>query len=112
MHPAGTPVTAIESGYVAVIATNYPEWTTHYFFIVTAKKGDNKGWCYTHVEPSTFTFKEGDHVKQGQVLGKLVDFSLGKSPGSPHLHLSYMKFTKSRRGKDQRALPAGSTPFL
>jgi murein DD-endopeptidase MepM/ murein hydrolase activator NlpD len=94
MHPAGTPVKAIESGYVAVIATNYPEWTTHHFFIVTPKNGGNKGWCYTHLNPSTFTFKEGDFVKQGQVLGSLVDFSLGKSPGNPHLHLSYMQFTK------------------
>ena len=100
MQSAGTPVTAVGSGYVAAIYTNYPQWTTHHFFIVTPEKGGDRGWCYTHVDPSTFTFKEGDSIQQGQLLGKLVKFSLGGKPGGNcHLHLHYVSFTKDASGK-------------
>ena len=98
-RPAGTPVTAVGPGYVAAIYTNYPQWTTHYFFIVTPKKGGDRGWCYTHLDPQTFTFKEGDFIKQGQLLGKLVKFSIGDKPDTDHLHLHYVTFTKDASGK-------------
>ena len=99
IHPAGTPVTAVGPGYVAAIYTNYPQWTTHSFFVVTPKKGGNRGWCYTHLDPRTFTFKEGDSIQQGQLLGKLVKFSVGDKPGVDHLHLHYVTFTKDASGK-------------
>jgi HEAT repeat protein len=99
IQPAGTPVTAVESGYVAAIFTNYPDWITHYLFIVTPKKGGNEGWCYTHLDPRTFTFKEGDFIRQGQKLGSLVDFSVGNKPGVAHLHLHYVSFTRDASGK-------------
>ena len=63
--PAGTPVTAVGEGYVAAIYTNYPDWITHHFFIVAPKKGVNRGWCYTHVDPRPFTFKGGDSIRRG-----------------------------------------------
>jgi murein DD-endopeptidase MepM/ murein hydrolase activator NlpD len=99
MHPAGTPVAAVDSGYVAAIYTNYPDWITHHCFIVTPEKGGNEGWCYTHLDPRTFTFGEGDFVRQGERLGTLVDFSVGDRPGNSHLHLSYVRFSRdaSRR---------------
>ncbi|MHB1000150.1 MAG: peptidoglycan DD-metalloendopeptidase family protein [Armatimonadota bacterium] len=100
IQPAGTPVTAVGAGYVAAIYTNYPEWgPTHYFFIVTPVKGGSKGWCYTHLDPRTFTFKIGDYIRQGQKLGSLVNFSVGKKPGVAHLHLQYVSFTKESSGK-------------
>jgi len=99
IHDAGTPVRAVDSGYVAAIFTNYPGWTTHYFFIVTPKEGGDVGWCYTHLDPRTFTFGEGDFVSQGQVLGSLVDFSVGNQPGVAHLHLHYVRFTRDASGK-------------
>jgi hypothetical protein len=99
IHPAGTPVMAVDSGYVAAIYTNYPDWITHYFFIVTPEKGGREGWCYTHLDPRTFTFKEGDFVHQGQRLGSLVDFSVGNQPGVSHLHLHYVSFTISASGE-------------
>lgn len=99
IHPAGTPVKAVGAGYVAAIYTNYPEWNTHYFFIVTPVKGGKKGWCYTHIDPRTYTFKVGDYIRRGQNLGSLVDFSLGKEPGVAHLHLQYASFTKDSSGK-------------
>jgi hypothetical protein len=99
IQPAGTPVTAVGPGYVAAIFTNYPDWITHHFFIVTPKKGGDRGWCYTHLDPRTFTFKEGDFIRQGQRLGSLVDFSVGSQPGVAHLHLHYVSFTKDASGK-------------
>jgi hypothetical protein len=99
IQPAGTPVTAVDSGYVAAVFTNYPAWITHYFFIVAPKKGGNEGWCYTHLDPRTFTFKEEDFIRQGQKLGSLVDFSVGNQPGVAHLHLHYVSFTRDASGK-------------
>jgi len=106
IQPPGTPVTAVASGFVAVISTNYPQWTTHHFFIVTPEKGGDKGWCYVHVDPHTFTFKEGDFVEQGQLLGNVVKFSIGGRPSSGHhLHLHYVSFTRDSSGKiDVRSL--------
>jgi murein DD-endopeptidase MepM/ murein hydrolase activator NlpD len=100
IQPADTPVTAVDSGYVAAIYTNYPEWgNTHYFFIVTPQKGGSEGWCYTHMDPTTYTFKVGDYVTQGQTLGKIVKFSVGDKPGVDHLHLHYVRFERTADGK-------------
>jgi murein DD-endopeptidase MepM/ murein hydrolase activator NlpD len=109
IHPAGTPVTAVDSGYVAAIFTNYPGWRTHYCFILTPTKGGRAGWCYTHLDPSTFTFHAGDFVRQGQRLGSLVDFSVGNQPGAAHLHLDYVRF--SRDGASKVAVHSLIDPF-
>lgn len=99
IQPAGTPVTAVDSGYVAAIYTNYPDWVTRYGFIVTPERGGNEGWCYTHLDTDTFTFGEGDFVRQGERLGSLVDFSVGDRPGVSHLHLHYVRFSRDASGK-------------
>lgn len=99
IQPAGTEVRAVESGYVAVIATNYPDWKTHHFFIVTPVEGGNTGWCYTHVDPDTYTFKKGDRIKKGRILGNVVPFSVGDRPGADHLHLHYVRFRIREEGK-------------
>jgi len=92
LQEAGTEVRAVDAGRVAVIATNYPDWKTHHFFIVEPVPGSGEGWCYTHVDPDTFTFKVGDSIEPGQVLGKVVDFSVGENDGVDHLHLHYVAF--------------------
>lgn len=99
LQPAGTEVRAVADGYVATIFTNYPDWKTHHFFVIATEEGDSEGWCYTHVDPDTYTFKIGDKITAGQVLGKLVDFYVGHNKGQDHLHLHYVRFTKDRVGK-------------
>ena len=99
IQPAGAEVLAVEGGYVAAIATNYPKSKTHHFFIVTPKKSGDEGWCYTHVDPASYTFKVGDEVRKGQALGKLVKFYVGKNRGADHLHLHYVRFKKTGAGK-------------
>jgi hypothetical protein len=46
------------------------------------------------MDASTFTFKEGDYIRQGQELGKLVKFSVGNNPGVDHLHLHYVRLSR------------------
>ena len=99
LQPPGTEVRAVDHGWVAVIATNYPEWKTHHFFVVTAKKDGNEGWCYTHLDPDSYTFRVGDEIRRGQVLGKVVDFYVGKNKGADHLHLHYVRFEKKADGQ-------------
>ena len=96
LHPIGTPVTAVESGYVAAIFP--PNNITHCTFVITPKQGGNVGWAYTHLDPHTFTFKVGDFVRQGQHLGDLVDFAVDGNRGAPHLHLHYVSFTPQSYG--------------
>jgi murein DD-endopeptidase MepM/ murein hydrolase activator NlpD len=100
MQPAGTEVRAVDGGYIAVISTNYPQWNTHYFFIVATRKGGNEGWCYVHLDRDTYTFKEGDKIVQGQLLAKVVDFSRpGIKGNNHHLHLHYVRFQKEADGR-------------
>jgi len=98
LQEPGTEVRAVDGGWVAVIATNYPEWKTHHFFVVTKKKDGDEGWCYTHLDPDSYTFKVGDEIRRGQVIGKVVDFYVGKNKGANHLHLNYVKFTRKSDG--------------
>jgi murein DD-endopeptidase MepM/ murein hydrolase activator NlpD len=95
----GLEVRAVEGGYIAGISTNYPEWKTHTYFVVSREKHGNEGWCYTHVDPDSYTFKVGDEIKQGQVLGRLVDFYVGKNKGADHLHLNYVRFNATSNGR-------------
>jgi hypothetical protein len=81
---------------VAAIWSTPPH--THDYFIVAPKKGDNRAWCYTHMDPQTYTFKEGDSIQQGQLLGKLVKFAVDGKPGMDHLHLCYVTFSKDASG--------------
>lgn len=96
IHPLGTPVKAVASGYVAYIRSTPPH--THDTFIVATEKDGSKGWCYTHMDPATFTFKEGDKIEQGQVLGKLVEFAVNGQRGADHLHIQYVTFSKDPSG--------------
>lgn len=99
LQPVGTPVRAVQAGTVRCISTNYPDWNTHHFFVIESVAGSGEGWCYTHVDPSTYTFEVGSEVEAGEVLGKLVDFSVGANDGVDHLHLNYVRFVEKPDGK-------------
>ena len=98
VHRAGTSATAVDSGYVAAIVRNPAPSRTHDYFIITPKKGGNEGWCYTHMDSDSLTFKEGDFVRQGRRLGSLARFSVNGKPGDDHLHLSYVRFNRNASG--------------
>lgn len=97
---AGTPVTAVASGYVSAIFTNYPEWgNTHYCLLVAEQPNGAQGWCYTHLDPATYTCKLGDRVTQGQELGRVVKFAVAGNPGTDHLHLNHVRITRGADGR-------------
>lgn len=102
MQPAGTPVRAVDSGYVAEI---YSEPSHKYDRItVTTQKGGDRGWSYSHLDSRTFKFREGDFVRREQVLGNVTEFSLNGSRGD-HLHLCYVSFNvDSSNRKSQHSL--------
>lgn len=97
MQPAGTEVKAVDSGYVAEI-TSEP---THMYegFTITTQKGGNRGWGYLHMDSRTFTFKEGDFIQRGQVLGKVAEFAPNGQSRGDHLHLAYGSFTRGASGR-------------
>lgn len=99
LQGAGTEARAVEAGTVAAIATNYPDWDTHHFFIIEPEAGSGEGWCYTHLDPASFDFKVGNKISAGQVLGRVVDFSVGENDGVDHLHLHYVSFVVGPDGK-------------
>ena len=99
IQDAGTEVRAVDQGKVVLISTNYPDWKTHQFFIVAPEEGIDEGWSYTHVDPNTYTFEVGDRIGRGQVLGKIVDFTVGGRDGADHLHLHYVRFQRVENGK-------------
>jgi murein DD-endopeptidase MepM/ murein hydrolase activator NlpD len=99
LQPKGTPVRAVEDGWIRLVDTNYPEWKTHHFLVVATTENGNEGFAYTHVDPDTYAFKVGERVRQGEVLGKLVDFAVGANDGVDHLHLEYVELVANAQGR-------------
>ncbi len=75
--PKGTPVLAAKSGVVITSAYNSGGYGNY----VVVSHGNGNTTLYAHL--SARSVKEGDKVKQGQVLGKVG--STGRSTGN-HLH--------------------------
>ncbi len=78
--PGGTPVYAARGGVVqtsAYASSSYGEY-------VVINHGDGYVTLYAHMQRGSRTVKEGDIVKQGQVLGKVG--MTGSATGN-HLHL-------------------------
>ncbi len=98
IQPPGTDVRAVAGGVVRLIATNYPDWTTHHVLCIADGDGADVGWCYTHVDPTSYTAGVGDRVEPGQVIGKVVEFYVGEAKGADHLHLQYARFRAKAGG--------------
>jgi murein DD-endopeptidase MepM/ murein hydrolase activator NlpD len=96
MQPAGTPVAAVDSGYVAEIVSE-PSHRYDGFTITTRQDGD-RGWSYAHMDSRTFTFRQGDFVERGQVLGEIAEFAINGRRGD-HLHLCYVSFARNASGR-------------
>ncbi len=97
LQPAGTPVTAVDSGYVAEIVSEPSHRYDH--FTITTRRDGNRGWSYEHVDSRTFTFRQGDFVERGQVLGKIAEFAINGRRGGDHLHLCYVSFARDASGR-------------
>ncbi|UCD94335.1 MAG: peptidoglycan DD-metalloendopeptidase family protein [Candidatus Zixiibacteriota bacterium] len=86
--PEGTPVYAVESGYVKAIITlsgNYSSWR----IVVgdSAGPGECDAWMYAHIIPSGLPYAVGDYVEKGAFIAKVVGWP--SNPGTvEHLHFA------------------------
>ncbi|BAL81177.1 murein hydrolase activator EnvC family protein [Caldisericum exile] len=97
--PTGTPVKASASG--TIIAT---KWLEGYGNVVIVSHGQNFSTLYAHLK--SFAVKEGQEVKQGQVIA--YSDNTGWSTG-PHLHFSIYKIDPET-GKSMPVNPRNYLP--
>ena len=74
MGNPGDSVFAVRPGYVKAVLTTSGEW--HWRVATGSSDGADScnGWLYAHLEQSSIAVHEGDHVEQGQFLGRLVEW--------------------------------------
>lgn len=86
--PSGTPFVAPADGVVVLAATDAPFTLEGHLLMIDHGMGLNSAFLHC----SQLLVKEGDHVKQGQIIGKVG--MTGRASG-PHLHWG-MKWNASR----------------
>ena len=105
LAPRGTPVLAVDDGFVAKLFLSVPGGITVYQFDPTST------WCYyyAHLDRYADGLREHQLVKRGDVLGYVG--TTGNAPkDTPHLHLAI-----SRLGADRHwweGIPVDPYPIL
>ena len=89
--PEGTPVYAMESGYVKIVMTLYEGYSSWRVVIGdTPGTEECEGWMYAHLKPLSIAVSVGDWVEAGDSIAVIVGW-----PGQDvveHLHLSKVRF--------------------
>jgi len=80
--PTGTPLVAIESGYIWSMSWHYAGGNGIY---VKGNSGDI--YYYAHLDSYAAGMRQGVRVDKGQLIGYVGD--TGNAKGTPHLHLGY-----------------------
>ncbi len=80
--PTGTPLVAIESGYIWSMSWHVDGGNGIY---VRGNSGDI--YYYAHLDSYAAGMRQGVRVDKGQVIGYVGD--TGNAKGTPHLHLGY-----------------------
>lgn len=83
LAPRNTPVHAVEDGKIAKLFNSKRGGLTIY----QADPSGRYVYYYAHLERYADRLHDGDHVKQGQVIG-YVGTSGNAPPDTPHLHFS------------------------
>ena len=92
LAPHGTPVKAVEGGRIARLFQSKAGGITIYQF------DPSEGYCYyyAHLDRYAPGLREGDRVRQGQVIGYVG--TTGNAPkGTPHLHFAVFKLNAQKR---------------
>jgi hypothetical protein len=89
--PEGTPVYAVESGYVKAVLTTYFGLYRYWRVVVADSAGTEEcdGLMYAHVVEHTIPVSVGDWVEKGDYLGDIVNWSYY---GYEHLHFSKIRY--------------------
>lgn len=90
-EPRGTPVIAVDDGFVRKIFESVPGGHTVYEF----NADETLCYYYAHLEGYAGGLKEGQKLRRGDVIG-FVGTSGNAPPNAPHLH-----FAVSRLGADR-----------
>ncbi|MEE9442211.1 MAG: M23 family metallopeptidase [candidate division Zixibacteria bacterium] len=88
LAPAGTPVYAVESGYVKAVLTTSAD--LHWRVVIGDNKGADEcdGWLYAHLDESSITVEEGQWIEAGTMIGRLVKWPVA---GFHHLHFAKVR---------------------
>lgn len=99
MAPAGTPVVAVEDGYIEKLFTSERGGLTIYQF----EAGGRFAYYYAHLQGYAPGLAEKQVVKRGQVIG-YVGSTGNADPAAPHLHFSVFVLGPERRWWERDAL--------
>jgi len=92
LAPTGTPVKAVEAGRIARLFLSKAGGITIYQFDPTER------FCYyyAHLDRYATGLREGDRVKQGQVVG-YVGVSGNAPKNTPHLHFAVFRLNAEKK---------------
>ena len=105
LEPRGTPVVAVDDGFVRKIFESVPGGHTVYQF----NRSETLCYYYAHLDRYAPGLREGQALHRGDVIG-YVGTSGNAPPNTPHLH-----FAVSRLGRDRRwweGVPIDPYPLL
>jgi len=105
LAPRNTPILAVEDGIIAKLWNSKDGGTTIYEFDPTG----TYVFYYAHLQSYAPGLKEGDRVKQGQVLG-YVGTSGNAPKNTPHLHFAIYRVTEP--GRWYHGTPINPYPIL
>jgi peptidoglycan LD-endopeptidase LytH len=92
LAPRDTPVRAVEDGTIARLFYSKAGGITIYHF----DPSSNFCYYYAHLERYADGLREGDGVRQGQIIG-YVGTSGNAPKATPHLHFAIFRLTDARR---------------
>ena len=92
LAPRNTPVRAVEDGTIARLFFSKAGGITIYQF----DPSSNFCYYYAHLERYANGLREGDRVRQGQIIG-YVGTSGNAPKATPHLHFAIFRLTDARR---------------
>lgn len=92
MAPRGTPVLAVEDGKITKLFTSKQGGLTIYQF----DPSETYAYYYAHLDRYAQGLKEGQTVRQGQLLG-YVGSTGNANPEGPHLHFAIFRLTPEKQ---------------
>ena len=99
LAPRNTAVRAVEDGTIAKLFVSKAGGNTIYEFDPTGRYA----YYYAHLERYATGLREGDSIKQGQVIG-YVGTSGNAPPNTPHLHFAVFELGPERRWWQGKAI--------
>lgn len=91
LAPRGTPVVAVDDGFVKKLFTSVPGGLTVYQY----EPGQRYCYYYAHLDRYAEGLKEGQSLRRGELIG-YVGTSGNADPNTPHLHFAILGLGPSK----------------